>query len=674
MTERIGLRGVISSIIIIGAILFFNPVISSLSYLPSALILLWCPGALVLSIAGYFDADSTATEVVAIPVVVSLSVHLLLTTGSIIAGYSFEYLLPVSYLTGVILVIAAPELPFSKPYVRQERLSYALIFVFVILYTGAHHWGNPRVTLAWHGAFHSTIVYNIIQTGVPPMHPAFTWEPIRYYWPFHALLALFSTAFDTAPPVVNVGLNIFTALGILVVIRDVTDQVAGHSWRANIAAGLTILFGLTIIEPLFQFGLHFTPWDNRVSTFLHKFMGVGAFSLALFLTACLLFLFIQIVRKRDWRRDGVLFVVTAALLFLVHATTAFFAFAGLAVASLGDIARRRSSDNSWRSVALRWGSVWGSGAVLSLPFFLHIQSIGVDNTAISILPPDLSTIESILFAYLLNLANLGAAYLVLSPVILVGLWEVWRRRESLTEASLMALSAIAIGAVGLFVFMPADNQYKAAYVLLLPLAPISAIGSRWVFAHVKRARARQLLALGLVVVVLTTPVAVLWVDILSQPRMSNDRYAFDGSGITYSESAEFDPGVFEWLQTETPPDSAVVFAPQLYERSEYEIASTEMIFAAASQRSLFYGSDAFYPERLFYAEADERRGIRDRLVRCQTDKSVPSQLLQGPLYVVISQDQGEECDLVTEYEQNTSWHRVTGSDQLIVFRYRDGSE
>lgn len=170
----------------------------------------------------------------------------------------------------------------------------------------------------------------------------------------------------------------------------------------------------------------------------------------------------------------------------------------------------------------------------------------------------------------------------------------------------MVVAGVTIGAVGILIFPAADNQYKRAYILMIPVAPIAGLGFYTMYSDISVHRYRIVGISVIFILLLPAPIMGIWAGHVQSGLFENGEYSFEDQRVVFKEQSQFDQALFDWIQRLTPPDSALIFHRLMYERLGYGVSITEMIFAAAAQRSLFYGGYAL-PEYLYYDKEDREK-------------------------------------------------------------------
>ena len=99
----------------------------------------------------------------------------------------------------------------------------------------------------WHGFFHASIVYQIVNGSIPPNNPILAGEPLLYPWGSHLLVAGIVSLLHLSPPTVFALLNLcFLALTLIVAFKIslfvYSDRLSG------LFAGFLSIFGITFIH------------------------------------------------------------------------------------------------------------------------------------------------------------------------------------------------------------------------------------------------------------------------------------------------------------------------------------------------------------------------------------------------------------------------------------------
>lgn len=673
-------------------------------------------GAYVLTVPGFVAAscltvegDATdATTLCALSVVLSLAWLVAATIALTLIGASLVALLVLSTLWIALLSPRVRPVRVDVDRSRRESVALGAIVSAVAGYVATPHLLSARVTLSSHGALHSAITYSVVRGNVPPTHPGLAYEPYTaYYWSYHVLLAGLTETMNVAPVVASLVLNLLSIAGVLLLLVRLCRERIGLTRTEGLVAALVPVWGLATIEPPLRYLLGYEPsglvaWSNRIDPFLGKFVHISGFPLGVFLfTGMLCFLFRGTYDDGSSRRPWVGFVVAGVLLFHVHTTTALFAFLCLgavtAAATWSDLrsarrARERSASSfdvrfvpgpGVRSLArsdLRWRpfAAWLLVGVGCLPFFVLLRSTGATDGSIHLFAGGRATLpvpgigpvalEGPHVQHLANARNVVLPFAVVGPFAALGYLRLRKRRAAETRG--VAVVAAVLAALGTVVTLEDANQYKAAYLLLVPVVPLAAVGLYRVFD--RAGSIRPLLVAVFVAILLFNPLSVLWVEYVHSPWATDDNYEFEGADVRLSDEAPVDPAAFEWIDEETSDESAILVSEAIYDDLEYQPggARTVMIASALAERDLYYATYEL-PEHLVPATADPaRKKEAERAFSCDGVGDVSFSDLEGPLYVVVPADSGGgTCDLYRAFVESPRWTLEMSGTQVGVFEY-----
>ncbi len=594
----------------------------------------------------------------------------------------------------------------------RADIRVALLLTLTLTLCYVPHVLSNRVILGWHGFFHSSIVYNIINTGIPPQNPVFAGETIKGYWPFHYLIALITKNFGIHPAIVNLCLNILSLIGIFALIWRLSDDFYDGGREIRFLVLFFLLFSMNALAPciillrvsglvdmvlrtgwaesvlslplgiigksyqdlvvslppitvhqlvspsemgsLYQFSNIF--WDMRLQTFIHKFMADGAFGMGLFLFAVLTFLSLRIIRKGPKVSVCTLFTLSAVALFYIHAITAVFAFAAIAMSQFAAMLCGREG---FRRISIGYGVPWLVAAALCVPFYLHLRSVGISSDGFGI--------DCTITGVITPLAVYGAVI----PFMAASMGR-WIHADGDTGRIFILSLGIVLLGLSLFVKLPGGNEYKATYMLAIPVAFMAGEGLALVLFKERWEAKRRVVFIGICGFFLANPVLEIF-NFLVSPQLKDNYYSFEGASTILNEKAPLDGDMFEWIKGNTRLDSRFLVSISLYRMLSAPGGRVEdpCVFTALTERNLYTATqeNTSYDIYSAFPSLGERRALKHELFSCDGNFRVT--LGQDkPFYVLLTKvDRKNFCDLVERLERTGDWKLVKRTNELFLYEH-----
>lgn len=449
---------------------------------------------------------------------------------------------------------------------------------------------------AW---FHSAIVSELMDFGLPPTDPYFAGMPLQYMWLYHVYVGALSLATGLQPSWAMAVVNL-QALACLVIVTYAVARALGGDRPGSAAAPAFMLTGLNCLFWAFlpvkmaravvgevtgwaevARQLSFLPlgtekarafvsvWKSQ-PFLLDKFIVATAFSLGVCLTVSL-YLFAYKYLASGGRRPAFLAGLSMAGLVLYHTPAGIAATAatGLALAvcavTAGPPLRRRA-------VIMLAGL--GAAGILTLPYVFSVAS---GKESHQLIPLGISILKT------------SAVLISCAAALPLGLpWAIRFIRARRDPQYFYGLVVFASLLVSLLIVLPGPNVYdKPPYFAFIPLAPLAG----WsLYAIYRRGRtpARRAIVVALCVLALAPNTVLLYAA-----------YVVDvGPERVSPEELQ----LYEWIGNHTPRDA--VF---LENNDRVELVVT-------GPRRQLWGHDSYaYQWGYDGGEMKRRRALRDEV-------------------------------------------------------------
>jgi hypothetical protein len=518
---------------------------------------------------------------------------------------------------------------------------------------------SVRIRLSTHGLLHSAIVYQVIDTGVPPQNPYFAGQPLIYYWFYHLAAAGASLAAGLSPLMAFSFMNLLAAAAVapcLYLIGRAFRLLPGIALFGTVIALLALnplgpiifllrehnvtledvaagIFPGHLVQGLALYFDSFS-FDLRLASPLTKFWNVSSFpqGIALFLLGLLASL--SPVRPA-WRYVLFLFIPCIGLM-LINPLAGASLIAPLGLAAL---AWRRKGERLRLVLIL---ITLAAAGLASIPYLLSMTAEGQGESLARLAP---------------SLASFLGLILAAGPVLLFACFGIVRLFGQVNRPALhLTFFCLCLTVMALLVDLPMDNQYKFIRLLLFP-AGLLAAPAAWEFLC--RMRIPRPAAMLLALTFLLPCTVMAFVIYLYG---THAEVPLDDRGVQIEITAD-DPvrrEAYRILREDTPLDAVVVV--DIKDRMSAlggKMQGDEV--PALARRPLYTGHRFYLTER--------SPGFQDRVERTarlflNREGPVPEPLEDRPLYVLVRSDQ------IPELLQRSRYEEIYRRDAMALFRYR----
>ncbi len=399
---------------------------------------------------------------------------------------------------------------------------------------------RPEWATYWHGFMHSSLVYAIVERGIPPQNPLMVGEPLRYMYGHHVLIAWLMRVVPISPPQAFA----LTDLLSLVALALVMDRVARLVSEERSFRVFAVLMAFVAFVPLAS-GFVRGPLEHVLRTELEwrfipltKFTGINDNQLGLVLFAIDLLGVSLLAETRAPRRSAFVLIgvaIVGAGYIYPPAWVGIMACTGLA--SLYFVWR----GHEMRRAGITLLAILFVGAVVTAPF-IYVLTAGKSSAAAVHLWPSIRTLKR----HIVNLILFASVPVLLGWLARERLLDWWRRQPELVVV-------LALGAgITMFLYgvmtIPAGAEYKLLGMSVIVLSVPVAIAVHDFYER------HQVLSLG-VLVLLVLPVGGdfgrLWVhEPVSDPVVS------DGRWLRHADARQ--DSLYSWIAHDTPVDALFV--------------------------------------------------------------------------------------------------------------------
>jgi hypothetical protein len=396
-----------------------------------------------------------------------------------------------------------------------------------------------------HGLIHTSIIYRIFHTDLPPTHPFLGDQALPYYWGYHFLAAQL-VSLGLAPSWAGVVINLVTLLGTMLAAWWIAKQFlrrasAGTRYWLILASAFGALFAPSYLPPglltdMVGVPLGLTFCDARALPAAVKFVNQSGMPLGILCTLTWLASLIGYYQGgRVWVFAGGLGLSLLACSFFYPPMLPSLVLGTpvVAVLFIWTSARPARAELWKRGILI---CLVGAGSVLlTFPYLLQVAESLRGNTKIFDLA---SGSEGLIWAALIALPTLGYLYLRRDAA-----------REHLERVPMLVFTGVFISSIWLYLTLsqPLRTEYKYLSVAMIALGFVG--GGMFGVAWCKR----SVLSWVIAVAFLLTPTYSL-VKKLNYHTDWKNKFEESGRDLLYtgdSQKAE----VFNWVRTSSEPNA-----------------------------------------------------------------------------------------------------------------------
>jgi hypothetical protein len=458
---------------------------------------------------------------------------------------ALAWALPIAAMLAAILLRAAAR-PRAAPILWALALLPTIVTYLAGPVSRAYH---------YHGFLQQSIVYQILEDGLPPVNPLLAGETVRYAWGAHLVVAGVTRALGVSPAwsfaLLNVGGLAISVLLLHRAARRLAD-------REGAVLGVTLsFFAFTCMPILYRIA---PAWlvDGRGGQPVEKFSDLQPMAMGLTCCAIVIHAVVRLVDGRDRPAPALL-----ALFAGVAACGFFYPLLWLGIVAGGGAAVLAI----WlRFPALRRrvvlaGAAAGAGAAAVLPYLLLVANAHAEAPPLSLAGPR-------------HIAAYGAN--VLFALLPLAALALWARRDVADAARAHAPAFWALGTfaaanalVSAAVTGPVDPGIEYKYRMLAFIA-IGLLAGTAVSALRRRS---AIAAFALLAIFLMPMVNNLRGKIAY--GAPTDPFREDGVLMRHADPDQDE--LYRWIAANTPPHAALV--------------DTHLTIPVFARRALFVGTD-----------------------------------------------------------------------------------
>ncbi len=550
----------------------------------------------------------------------------------------------------------------------------ALVAVLLVLVTLWPLFTSARVRTSIHGLLHTSLLYTVVERGVPPENPFFADKPVRYYWSWHAGTAATCAVADVTPVTAFSLANVAALLSFLLLLGALAFELAPVPGSAPLGV-LLGYFGLNPIGALAFLSSHHKgcfedvahgadplqvtqylrlpigEGDNRISATLTKFLNVSSFPAAFALTVGIWWLVPRIAARSSVAGFVLGMVVMGGAIALSPITGLAAGGALGAAAALCALLSWRKPDE--RRGAIRVAAMLLASLVIAIPFAL--LGGGDSEGNVTAAPSRTKAVQS--------LETLG-------PMLLVGLPLLWARlKRGALGARLLVLSIPVLLVSGWAVGFAVNSEYKLVRIAA-PLLGVFAAGSLALGCRPQSRWRGARIALAALVVAACIPTnAIAW---WAYVRHSEVVLHSHGNGMDEVLDADQPLGeMYAWIRANTPEDAIVIVDPSRPVRNFAGPEHGDEVPALAHR--------PVFTDKLSYMnDYEESAGVRLQLVQrlfagdaMQAQDRAQLQRLSRPTYVLIHPRAATEFSrIVTSMERAKLFEFVHKAGGAMLFKVK----
>ncbi|MBN2447488.1 MAG: hypothetical protein JXO22_12220 [Phycisphaerae bacterium] len=415
---------------------------------------------------------------------------------------------------------------------------------------------------AYHGMMHTSIVYQVIERGLPPENPWLAGEPLAYPWAYHLVIADAARWFSLPLSVCFAAVNCVCLLVTLIALYRVAALVTTDRLTRCIGV-LLALFGMTpllrgpladMLMPKLRGWLGFDLNVPGVPV-LEKFFNINASPIGVMCTALFLYSTLTLLRNKParwWQYVPLVIALLAAGYFYPLMYVGLLACASVGVV----IALVRHRRTVWSRVLAYGGCVLATGIVIA-PYLLAIAATRAARRG-----GFQESWEAIQHNLIIWVAVVGFMLLLVLPECRRIAQLVWPVRGPWV---MLLAFALTLGGMYAVLSIPPWVEYK---FLMQSAMCFGILGSLWVTSFIRRTR----YVAGVLLILFMIPFGGDMQYLLSNIRPVEEVVEI-GPYLHHRDPAQ--AAMYDWIAAETPADSIFV--------------DSEMLVPVLGRRSLLVG-------------------------------------------------------------------------------------
>lgn len=562
------------------------------------------------------------------------------------------------------LVISMPLAGLSAFFPRKEEndsdketesgLRVALgISVILVAISGWMLMTSPNLRLSSHGLLHSSIAYQVIDSGLPPQNPFFAGETLIYYWIYHLIAAGLSLGSGLSPLFAFAFLDLL-AIAAVVPLLFLTGRALGLKKGVSLLGGLIGLLALNPLGPIFfliqehsvtldhiRAGavptslLHYQAlgFDFRLASPLSKFWNVSSFpsGVSLFLFG----FYVAVVVFESRLQRFVLLLITFCGLMLINPLVGLCFGLPMGAASLVGLVNA----NTRKENVINLGAMAVGGGI-SLVYLLSITSLAEgEGSSFASIRPNLPALMGILLAAgpVCIFAGAGAIMMACKKTATgepardetSGEKEAEEKTDNANRirAIQLATACLVLIAMALLLSLPMENEYKIIRLLIFPAGVLAGPAASLFLQRLRLPKAVAALLVVAAIVPNSVIAVVIYANAMeAQVPLDDKRLQLS---VTSDDSEK--QAAYAFLRERTPEDAIVVVDAKDHESAMGGKMQGDEVPALA--RRVLYAGHRFYL-------TENHAGLADRLervARLYLDQPgpLPEPIDGRPLFVLV---------------------------------------
>jgi len=428
---------------------------------------------------------------------------------------------------------------------------------------------SRRLQISYHGLFHSAYIFRVLAGQIPPENITMPGHPANVYWPYHAVLAVFTALCQIPPPLASSLLNIGALISVLILARKIIGFVTSHEFNLDITVfAIFSVFGGNLLGTIYTLidksSVTLTPTmplgsDSRLNSLFEKFLNFYGFPIGVMIFLFALLIFIRILEKQERRWDIALFLIASLGALALHVTTGLFIAAVLPIAFAGTLlvnAFLSGASHLKEIVSTLFGATkYKRQTILSLvllivPIIATISFIDKSSRAL----PGTINID---WVSLYDIKSIFFASACLAPFFFIGIYQAIKRKK----ASVIFLGLVCI--IGFLltciVTLPDQNEYKFIFLSTIAACMVATT----VLLPIMRRPSLRILPIA-AISLLCINLIMVGVSRFQSPWFKDRTFGYKGRHVyaqMLSRSSYPDiqyADVYEWARENTPTDTILI--------------------------------------------------------------------------------------------------------------------
>lgn len=539
----------------------------------------------------------------------------------------------IAFSLAIISIVRGQE--WSFPGLGRQWLPVLAFLGIITLLVVLPLTRTIQMRLSFHGWFHASVAYQILNSGIPLEEPLFPGGRLHNYWFYHTWLAGLTQALRRPPSDIFVLINLHALVSVILGVWACGTELFKKR-RARMIALVCAILGMNALgfiallkymaaggtishlqepNPSYLMRHMVLLGNQKLSHSLGKFMHANAFPLGMSLYVACLYFALRILKKGPDRSLILSLTLSTLGVFLFHPTTGL----GLGLAMFGGwlLIMPKLYRTSRRTLFL-FTLAPCIGATVSIPYLLSIfpsqtESIGIRFSGI-------------------DFFQTLVAYLLMVPFLIWGSRYFFRK----SNVGSIFLLGFLFGTFSASVIysLPGPNQYKFVLLLAIPAGLIAGAGFSGDRTSILK---KSLLVVFLLFALIN--LVVFEYAYLSSGWARTEKFTAEGINIEPLNQIPGEREAYRWIRKNCPKNSILINGENNPDTLLFAQRSMIPVYTSVTSRG--------------HQEAEKRIKMVHRLYSIEPFKQKDITFLRQfnrPVYIMLSSAMTWGVVLVTKFD------------------------